>query len=199
MNFDATFRQSLSPSAERDSLAFSNPPHRGGRCVAGRSHGQLRPVEQRVRPVLAVGRAQSAPHAGAGRCALCLPVLKVLSLLLGISDEFQTATRALLGVQVAFAAVLVAVSRPWWYCITLRELHVSGGTAGERRNLDIRRSGRGMASQGATPRRNCGAKSDSDCWGDGDSRCGAFVAIQTGWSLRPFHWEPTVATPVFEA
>lgn len=126
--------------------------------------------------------------------ALCLPVLKVLSLLLGIADEFQTATRALLSVQVAFSAVLVAVSPlvvlyyasgatyrgallanvvAWVFAAM-----VAGWRAKEQLAPQLRREKRLRLLGG---------------WG---FALWAFVAIQTGWSLRPFIGRPD-APPQF--
>ena len=109
MNFDATFRQSLSPTAQHDALTCQIPLIVAGAAWQGALMGSYA-LWNGGSALFSLWGALKVPLMLGLAGALCLPVLKVMSLLLGISDEFSTATRALLAVQVAFAAVVVAAS-----------------------------------------------------------------------------------------
>ncbi|BCM92368.1 hypothetical protein IAD21_04247 [Abditibacteriota bacterium] len=193
MNLDATFRHSLSPSDEGDALGFQLPIIVAGGAWQGALMGSYA-LWNGGSVLFSVWGALKVPLLLGLAGALCLPVLRVLSLLLGIGDEFQTATRALLGVQVAFASVLVALSplivlyyasgasyrgalaanMAVWVFAAL----VAGWRAKEQLAPQLRREKRLRFLGG---------------WG---FALWAFVAIQTGWCLRPFLGRPD-APPQF--
>ncbi len=111
MNFDSTFRSALVPTLESEKVAL---PAQVSLIVAGGAwQGALMgsyALWNGGSAVFSAWGALKVPLLLGLAGALCLPTLRVLSLLLGIGDEFQTATRALLGIQAAFAAVLAALS-----------------------------------------------------------------------------------------
>ncbi len=126
--------------------------------------------------------------------ALCFPVLRVLSFLLGIGEQFQTATRALIGVSATFACVLAAMSPltllvyasgasyrgalEWSIGVWIFAALVAGMRARTALAPQLKREKR-LRVLGA--------------WG---FTLWAFVAVQAGWSLRPFIGRPD-APPQF--
>jgi hypothetical protein len=126
--------------------------------------------------------------------ALCFPILRVLSFLLGIGEGFQTATRALLGVSATFACVLAALSPltllvyasgasyrgalGWNIGVWIFAALVAGVRARTELAPQLKREKR-LRVLGA--------------WG---FALWAFVAVQAGWSLRPFIGRPD-APPQF--
>ncbi len=126
--------------------------------------------------------------------ALCFPVLRVLSFLLGIGEQFQTATRALISVSATFACVLAAMSPltllvyasgasyrgalEWSIGVWIFAALVAGMRARTALAPQLKREKR-LRVLGA--------------WG---FTLWAFVAVQAGWSLRPFIGRPD-APPQF--
>lgn len=193
MNFDATFRQSLSPSSPADlgrsQLAFVI----AGGAWQGALMGSYA-LWNGGSALFLVWGALKVPLLLGLSGALCLPILRVLSMLLGIGDEFQTATRALIGVQVAFASVLVALSP----LIVL--FYASGASYQGALRVNILAwvfaalvAGWRAKGQLAPQLKREGKLKRLGAWG---FALWAFVAVQSGWCLRPFIGQPD-APPQF--
>jgi len=142
-------------------------------------------------PVFALWGALKVPLLLGLSGALCFPVLRVLSFLLGVGDEFQTATRALLGVSATFACVLASLSPltllvyasgatyrgalEWNMGVWIFAALVAGWRARTQLAPQLRREKR-LRVLGAWA---------FVLW--------AFVTVQAGWSLRPFIGQPNSA------
>lgn len=193
MNLDATFRQSLSPATERDALAIQLPLIVAGGAWQGALMGSYA-LWNGGSSVFLVWGAIKVPLLLGLAGALCLPTLRVFSLLLGIGDEFQTATRAMLGIQVAFAAVLVALS-------PLIVLYYASG-ASYRGALIANMVAWAFAAivAGWRAKEQLAPQLSHDkrlrLLGGWGFVLWAFVAIQTCWCLRPFIGRPD-APPQF--
>ena len=118
----------------------------------------------------------------------------MLSLLLGVGDEFESVSRSLVGVQVAFVSVLAASSP------LVLLLYASGttyrGALGANMVLWVFSSlvALQIARKQLAPQLRHEKKLRTlGAWG---FVLWAFVAVQTGWSLRPFIGRPD-APPQF--
>ena len=193
MNFDYTFRHSLSPSAQRADFAMPLLLIVAGAAWQGAMMGSYALWNGGSVWFLVWG-ALKVPILLGLAGGLCVPILRVMSLLLGISDEFEAVSRSLLGVQVAFVAVLTALSP------LILLLYASGasyrGALGANIFLWVFASlvalWRAKVELAPLLRRERKLRV-LGAWG---FALWAFVAVQTGWSLRPFIGRPD-APPQF--
>ena len=200
MNFDATFRGALAQTEATPVQLEEAATTRiqaalviaGGACTGALmgtyalwNDGPL---------VFALWSAIKVPLLLGVSGALCFPILRVLSFLLGIGDEFGVATRALLGVSATFACVLASLSPStlliyasgasyhgalgWNILLWVFAATVAGIRAKQKLAPQLKRERR-LRILGA--------------WG---FALWAFVAIQAGWTLRPFIGRPN-AKPQF--
>lgn len=196
MNFDSTFRGALAPrraAANDDTTRVQVALVVAGGALTGALMGSYA-LWNGGGGVFALWGALKVPLLLGLSGALCFPILRVLSFLLGIGEGFQTAARALLGVSATFACVLAALSP-----LTLL-FYASGASyrgalewniavwifaacvAGVRARIEL-----APQLKGEKRLRVLGA------WG---FTLWAFVAVQAGWSLRPFIGRPD-APPQF--
>lgn len=196
MNFDSTFRGALAPeraASAHDTTRVQIALVAVGGALTGALMGSYA-LWNGGSVLFALWGALKVPLLLGLSGALCFPILRVLSFLLGIGDEFGTATRALLGVSATFACVLAGLSP-----LTLL-FYASGASyrgaldwniavwvfaalvAGIRARLEL-----ATQLKGEKRLRVLGA------WG---FALWAFVAVQAGWSLRPFIGRPN-APPQF--
>ena len=187
MNLDLHFRRSLSPASEQKTALLLV-------VAAGAFQGALMgsyALWNGGSPLFVLWGALKVPILLGLAGALCFPIARVLSLLLGIADEFAGVTRELLSVQVAFAAILAATA-------PLSPLLYASGVS--YRGALVAQMGLWIfaalvAAARAKNRLTPQLRSDKKlrlllCWG---FALWAFVAVQTGWSLRPFIGRPDSA------
>ncbi len=193
MNLDLSFRHSLSPSSTENSLRVQVPLIIAGGALQGAFMGSYA-LWNGGSVLFLLWGALKVPILLGLAGALCLPILRVLSLLLGIGDEFGNATRALAGVQVAFASVLAGLS-PLILLLYASGASYRGALAANMMLwifaslVALSRARKELAPQLRREKklRFLGA------WG---FALWAFVAVQSGWSLRPFIGRPD-APPQF--
>ncbi len=184
MNLDLQFRRSLSPASEgRTALLLI--------VAAGAFQGALMgsyALWNGGSAWFIVWGALKVPLLLGLAGALCFPILRVLSLLLGIADEFAGVTRELLSVQVAFAALLAALAP------VLPLLYASGasyrGALGASMALWMFAALVAASRAKATLAPQLRADKKLRLLLSWGFALWAFVAIQTGWSLRPFIGRP---------
>ena len=193
MNFDHTFRSSLSPSTTKTDFGTPLLLIVAGASWQGAMMGSYA-LWNGGSVLFLVWGALKVPILLGLAGALCWPILRVLSLLLGVSDEFEAVSRSLLGVQVAFVSVLAALSP------LVLLFYASGasyrGALGANMVLWVFASlvALQIARKQLAPQLRREKKLRLlGSWG---FALWAFVAIQTGWSLRPFIGRPD-APPQF--
>lgn len=187
MNFDSTFRGALLPAREEDAFKFQVPLIVAGGALQGALMGSYA-LWNGGSALFLVWGALKVPILLGLAGLLCLPILKVLSLLLGIGDEFQTATRALMSVQVAFVSVLVAFS-PLLLLLYASGASYKGALAANTllwMFAALVAGGRARISLAPQLLREKRLRV-LGIWG---FALWAFVAAQSGWSLRPFIGDP---------
>lgn len=196
MNFDSTFRGALAPGrvvSNSDTMRVQIGLVVAGGALTGALMGSYA-LWNGGAGVFALWGALKVPLLLGLSGGLCFPILRVLSFLLGVGEEFGTATRALLSVSATFACVLAGLSP-----LTLL-FYASGASyrgalgwniavwifaacvAGVRARLEL-----APQLKAEKRLRVLGA------WG---FALWAFVAVQAGWSLRPFIGRPD-APPQF--
>jgi len=200
MNFDATFRGALAQSeaAPTQSEEMNATRVQAALVIAGGAcTGALMGTYALWNGgpfVFALWAAIKVPLLLGVSGALCFPILRVLSFLLGIGDEFGTATRALLGISATFACVLASLSPltllvyasgasyrgslQWNVLLWVFAATIAAIRARQKLAPQLRRERR-LRVLGA--------------WG---FALWAFVAVQAGWTLRPFIGRPD-AKPQF--